>query len=309
MQIKRVAIIGMGAVGAYVLWGLSNRDDIEICVVADGDRADRLRNEGIVINDVKYNPVVISAKEATNIDLVIVSLKYNSLSNALGDIKTVANESTMIMSFMNGVDSEEIIGEAVGMDKMIYSVIKVASERNGNSVRFDPETTIGIIYGEKDEAARKDRTEAIGNLFENTGLHYRCSEHIVEEIWGKFLLNVGNNLIQAIVGCGVGGYTDSKHLAFLKQKLREEVIAIANAKGIDIRLIDASSMVGSKVKPRARYSTLQDIDAGRHTEIDMFSGTIVRMGKELNIPTPYNEYTYHMIKALEEKNDGMFDYK
>ena len=58
----------------------------------------------------------------------------------------------------------------------------------------------------------------------------------------------------------------------------------------------------------ARYSTLQDLDAGRHTEIDMFSGALIRMGKELGIPTPYNEYTYHMIKALEEKNDGLFDY-
>ena len=40
----------------------------------------------------------------------------------------------------------------------------------------------------------------------------------------------------------------------------------------------------------------------------MFSGALIRMGKELEIPTPYNEYTYHMIKALEEKNDGKFDY-
>lgn len=66
---------------------------------------------------------------------------------------------------------------------------------------------------------------------------------------------------------------------------------------------------GSAVPPSARYSTLQDLDAGRHTEIDMFSGALIRMGKELGIPTPYNEYTYHIIKALEEKNDGKFDYQ
>ena len=41
----------------------------------------------------------------------------------------------------------------------------------------------------------------------------------------------------------------------------------------------------------------------------MFSGVLVRMGKELGIPTPYNEYTYHMIKALEEKNDGILNYE
>ena len=80
------------------------------------------------------------------------------------------------------------------------------------------------------------------------------------------------------------------------------------AKGIDMSKTGSSSGRGSVVPPTARYSTLQDMDAGRHTEIDMFSGALVRMGKELGIPMPYNEYTYHMIKALEEKNDGKFDY-
>lgn len=45
------------------------------------------------------------------------------------------------------------------------------------------------------------------------------------------------------------------------------------------------------------------------TEIDMFSGVLVRMGRELGIPMPYNEFAYHMINALEEKNDGLFDYE
>ena len=90
--------------------------------------------------------------------------------------------------------------------------------------------------------------------------------------------------------------------------LKCELEAIAQAKGIDLSKTEASSGRGSAVPPSARYSTLQDLDAGRHTEIDMFSGALIRMGKELGIPTPYNEYTYHMIKALEEKNDGRFNY-
>ena len=91
-------------------------------------------------------------------------------------------------------------------------------------------------------------------------------------------------------------------------KAEKELEAIAEAKGIDISKADRMSGRGSAVPPKARYSTLQDLDAGRHTEIDMFSGALMRMGKELGIPTPYNEYTYHMIKALEEKNDGRFAY-
>ena len=112
-----------------------------------------------------------------------------------------------------------------------------------------------------------------------------------------------------MVGCGVGAYRDSEHVAFLRDRLREEVDRIAEKKGIDFDKADTSSTFGSKVRDRARYSTLQDLDAGRHTEVDMFAGAVVRMGRELGIPTPYNEFTYHMIKALEEKNDGKFDYE
>ena len=92
----------------------------------------------------------------------------------------------------------------------------------------------------------------------------------------------------------------------LSSGLRSEVVAVAKAKGIDIS--DESNAAGKNnaVSPHARFSTLQDLDAGRHTEIDMFSGAMMRMGHELGIPTPYNEFTYHIIKALEEKNDQLF---
>ena len=112
----------------------------------------------------------------------------------------------------------------------------------------------------------------------------------------------------AILGAGVGCYRDSVHMKAISEGLRKELEAVAAAKGIDISIVEDSSGRGSAVLPTARYSTLQDIDAKRHTEIDMFSGALMRMGKELGIPTPYNEYTYHMIKAIEEKNDGRFNY-
>ena len=107
-----------------------------------------------------------------------------------------------------------------------------------------------------------------------------------------------------MVNCGYGAYTESKNVAALSSRLRDEVVAVAKAKGIDISDDNNSAGKNSAISPKARFSTLQDLDAKRHTEIDMFSGTLVRMGKELGIPTPYNEFTYFMIKALEEKNDG-----
>lgn len=110
------------------------------------------------------------------------------------------------------------------------------------------------------------------------------------------------------LGTSVECYRDSVHMKAISDGLKRELEMVAKAKGIDMSKTGSSSGRGSVVPPTARYSTLQDLDAGRHTEIDMFSGALVRMGKELGIPMPYNEYTYHMIKALEEKNDGKFNY-
>ena len=95
----------------------------------------------------------------------------------------------------------------------------------------------------------------------------------------------------------------------ISRKLKEEVVAVALAVGIDIREEKAASFDSRTVSPKARFSTLQDLDAKRHTEVDMFSGVLVRLGKQLKIPTPYNALVLDIIKALEEKNDGRFDYQ
>lgn len=308
MKIKSVAILGAGAVGSYVIWGLSKREDIRLGVIAEGERKERLEKKGCLINDKLYRPEVWTPQEAHGVDLLVVSLKYGALAGAVDSIKAAVGENTTIMSLMNGVDSEEIISEKVNASHILYSLIKVASYKEGDGYCFNPETTIGIIFGELSEPYESERVQAIKELFSDTGLHFRATEYIREEMWSKYRLNICNNLPQAILGAGVGCYSDSAHMKAISDGLRQEVEAVAAAKGIDMSKVNLSSTRGSAVPPTARYSTLQDIDAGRHTEIDMFSGALVRMGKELGVPTPYNEYTYHMIKALEEKNDGLFDY-
>ena len=276
-MIHSVAVLGAGAVGSYVIWGISSLDDVELGVIAEGERAERIKNEGCLINDKVYHPQVWTPKEAKKADLLVVALKYNALLPALPSIKEAVGENTVVMSLMNGVDSEEI--------------------------------TIGIIFGELEAPFDSERVQAIEDLFGRTEIHFRATKYIREEVWSKYRLNVCNNLPQAILGAGVGCYRDSVHMKAISDKLKEELEAIALAKGIDMSKVENTSTQRSAVPPSARYSTLQDLDAGRQTEIEMFSGALIRMGKELGIPTPYNEYTYHMIKALEEKNEGVFDYR
>mgnify|MGYP000285314138 CR=1 FL=1 len=308
MKIQSVAILGAGAVGSYIIWGLSKKDNIRLGVIAEGDRARQLKESGCAINGAVYRPEVWTPQEAQGVDLLVVALKYGSLPGALESIKTAVGSNTVVMSLMNGVDSEELIAVQVGAEHLLYSFIKVASHKEADGYHFDPDATLGVIYGERFAPFESERVQAVRELFTDSGVNFRVTEHIQEEMWSKFRLNVCNNLPQAILGAGVGCYRDSVHMKAISDGLCHELEAIAVAKGIDLSKVDASSRHGSLVPPATRYSTLQDLDAGRHTETDMFSGALMRMGQELGIPTPYNEYTYHMIKALEEKNDGLFDY-
>ena len=308
MQIRSVALLGAGAVGSYVIWGLTGRENLRFGVVAEGTRAERLACDGCAINGETFRPEVWTPQQAQGVDLLIVALKYGALPGALDTIRAVVGENTTVMSLMNGVDSEEKIAAVVGQAHLLYSLIKIASHRKNDGVWFDPASTVGIIYGELAAPYDSARVQAVAALFAGTGINVRASDCIREEMWCKFRLNVCNNLPQAILGAGVGCYRDSAHMKAISDGLRRELEAIAAAKGIDFGKIGDASAHGCAVAPSARYSTLQDLDAGRHTEIDMFSGALMRMGQELGIPTPYNEYTYHMIKALEEKNDGLFNY-
>ncbi len=308
MNIKNVAVLGAGAVGSYVIWSLWRTEGINLSVIAEGERAERIRRDGCLINGEVFRPAVVTAKEAEGVDLLIVAVKYGALESALRDIKSAVGENTVVMSLLNGVDSEEIIAAEIGSEHVLPTLIKVASQKKDGGYHFNPENTIGIIFGEYAEPFESGRVAAVTKLFEKSRIHFKYTECIKEEMWSKFRLNICNNLPQAILGAGIGCYSDSRHMAFISEKMKEEVEAIASAKGIDIGGMDRALGNGTFANASSRYSTLQDLDAGRHTETDMFSGVIVKMGEELGIPTPYNEFTYHMIKAIEEKNDGCFDY-
>lgn len=306
MKIKTVALIGAGAVGSYVTWGLMDKLGDDFCIIADGRRKERLEQEGIIINDNMFLPIVKTPEEARGVDLILVAVKYGALRTILPAVSQAADEHTLVMSLMNGVDSEEVLSEAVDPGQILHSLIKIASVRDGQRVSFVPPAgPLGIYFGETKPPYDSDRVKAVAELFENTPVNYHIREEILTDIWSKFAFNVADNLTQAVIGCGVGAYADSEHADAVRTRLEQEVVSIAAAEGVDLTGHLMSSRHFAKA---ARYSTLQDLDAGRHTEIDMLSGVVMKLGKKHGIPTPYNEMMYHLIKAIEEKNDGKFDY-
>lgn len=305
MEIKSAALIGVGAVGSYFAYGLPAKLGDRFCVIASGKRKERLEKEGIYINGARCPLNLKTAQEAGKVDLVLVATKQTALPEIMDDIRALVGENTIVLSLLNGVTSEEIIGNEIGMGHMLYSLMRIDAVRDGNQMELHFDRIAGVFFGEKDHTEPTERVQAVLDLFEGTSVRANFVPDIMTDLWLKYVSNVSQNLPQAILGVGFGAYKDSEHVRAVATGLWQEVVQVAAKKGV--RLPERLLLFHGTVK-EARFSTLQDLDAGRHTEIDIFAGEMMRMGKEFEIPVPYCEYTYHMIKALEEKNDGKFNY-
>lgn len=300
MKIKSAALIGAGAVGSFFIRGLTDALGENFHVIASGGRAERLQKYGIRINGEQVFPNVCGPREAAGADLILIATKYNGLKHIVDDLQLMVQPHTLVVSALNGIDSEEILARSVNESQILPAFMFIASHRIGNEVNYNLDAR-GLIFGEKNTAEKTPRVQALDDLLTRAGISHRFSPDIRTQQWQKFAQNIVNNLPQAVLGVGYRAYSDSDHVRFIHDRLYDEVIQEAAANGITIHYMENWH---ANIRPNARFSTLQDLDAGRPTEIEMFAGVLMKKAAEAGIPVPYTTYTYHAIRALEEKNEG-----
>lgn len=308
-EIKKVALIGLGAMGSFFAPRLSEHfGDKDFYVIADGKRKEGLEQEGITINDINHRFQVRTPQDSRETaDLIIMAIKDTGLDQAIKDIKNFVGEQTQILCVMNGVESEEKVAAAYGWDHVLYSYMRISIVMKDRRTNFNPDGGY-VHFGEGLNAEYSDRVKAIQDCFNKSNIPYKIEEDMVKGLWFKFMCNVGENLTCALLGVPFGVFRDSEYANEIRRAAMKEVILIAQKKGIDLgeEEFNTPEKYLPKIPYNNRPSTLQDLDNGRKTEVDMFAGTVIRMGRELKIATPVNWMFYNGIKLLEEKNEGMF---
>mgnify|MGYP001623617666 FL=1 len=305
-EIKTAALIGLGAIGGYVAPRLETALGQEgFTVIAGGERKRRLEQEGCCINDTIWKFHIGDPEEAEEpADLVIFAVKYHGLRQAARDAAGYIGKNTILMSLLNGVDSEDILREYFPDQHILYSVIRIPSIHENGKISY-PDGWGEISFGEAVNDQLSQEVQAVKDLFEKSGIGYQIPRDMKKNMWHKFMTNVSENQISAVLRMPYGIFQVSDTINQFREKTAKEVISIAQAKGIDLTDKDLEE----QKKKVASYpfwgktSTTQDIQNGRKTEVEMFAGTVIRMGKELGIPTPCNEMLYQCIRALEAWND------
>ena len=278
-------------------------DRTSISLAASGERSQRLKAEGLVVNNKHYTIPVLSPEDpAPPADLIIVALKHQYLAEALQDLKNRVGDNTVFLSVMNGLDSEPIIGSVYGEDKVVYATaVGIDAQRNGNVVNYSKGGT--IFFGEAENTFLTKRVKNIQALFERAGIAYQTPPDMMRIMWWKFMINVGINQASVVLSAPYGVFQTSKHAQQIMESAMREVMTVAESAGVNLVEKDIQDWYTylKTFDPAGKTSMLQDIEAGRATEVDIFAGKVIDLGKTYDIPTPVNEILYHAIKVLEQR--------
>ncbi len=307
MQKMKVALLGAGAIGGYFIPGLTRYLEDDFFLLADKKRAERLKKEGVLINDEMYYPNVLSYEEAPIPDAILISTKYGALNELKERLPALIGEKTIAVSLLNGVDSEEILAETLGKDHVVHAFMRVSSVRDESGIHFRPD--FGAVHiGQIGKKKPDGQVAMLIEVFEHAGIHYIYEEDIVKEQWFKYACNIAENQTQGILGVPFGAFREHEHANFIRLTLMKECMAVANAMGVKLEeeRIEKQNEVLKKIPPKNKTSMLQDLENGRRTEVDMFAGKLIEMAKKVSIEVPFNEFVYHAIRTMEDRNEGNF---
>lgn len=307
-NIETVSLVGLGAIGSANLAKISESVPMEnIRVVASGERTERYRKNGVCVNDKTHRfPIYLPEDKVAPADLLIFAVKNHHLPQAIEDVRNHVGNKTIILSYLNGISSEEKIGNIYGMDKVLYSfVIRTDPIRIGDSTKY---VNLGFVpFGEAKNVPGKysERVLTVEEFFKKTGIEYSIPENMIRDLWLKFMLNVGANQVTAVLRCTYSAIKKSKAVRDLLAEAMREAVTVSKAENIDLVENDITNCIEilSSLTPTGKTSMLQDVEAHRKTEVEAFGETVCRLAKKHGISVPVNEALVKLITALEETFD------
>jgi 2-dehydropantoate 2-reductase len=300
----RICIVGCGAVGSLFAATLAQLDDVEVWAF-DANRAhvDAINASGLRLSgadDVLGWPRATSvADELPACDFGIVATKAMHTGAAV-TATAHAFADGCVASVQNGIGNEEEIAAHVA--RVIRGTTFPAGRLLApGHVQWDVkgDTTLGPFEPSPAPLAEIERLAAACT---RAGMPTHAVADARGPQWRKVIFNAATNPVGAITGLTHGRVCEDPALRRLVSSLVDEGKAVAAAQGIELDA-DPEELIDHAARPDVAYdhkaSMLQDVEAGRATEIDFLNGGIARFGRELGVPTPLNDAIRALVKGIE----------
>jgi 2-dehydropantoate 2-reductase len=301
MKIKKVALVGFGAIGCIYARNLSKKLGNDFAVIAGGKRAEKIRSNVVKVNGKPVVPQVISPDDKNwKADLVIFTVKNYQLAKAIEDVKGIVTENTIFLPLLNGVTAHDQIKETFKNNTVLYGIalgIDAVRTDGGITNRND-----GVInFGEADNKHMSETVKEVKRVFDESEIANTVCEDMIRAIWKKWMINVSTNQLSAITKVGYGAFVSIPEMNEAMHQVMFEVIELAHKMRVNIQKEDAFEYddILKTFDPDGKTSMLQDVENRRMTEVDYFAGTVIKFGKKAGVPTPWNDRIYLLIKGIE----------
>jgi len=306
----RFAIFGVGAIGGYFGGRLAQAGE-DVTFIARGKHLQALRKKGLRVDSMNGD-FVLSPVTATDdpaqigaVDVVMVGVKTWQVPEVAESIRPLIGDNTLVLPLQNGVEAPTQLAEILGREHVCGGLAKIFSFIAGpGHIRHsgvDPYIAIGELDNQ-----HTARIETLLHAFTHSGIKAEIPADITAALWAKFLFVASWGGLGAITRAPIGVIRSFAQTRRMLEGSMQEIYEVARVLKINLEQTTVSSSMGfvDTLPPNGTTSMQRDIIGNRPSEIDSWSGAVVRFGRDAGVPVPINEFIYNSLLPLELKARG-----
>ena len=297
----KAAVIGAGGVGGY-FGGLLARAGHEVTFIARGAHLEAIKQSGLRVESQLDGTFTVPGNatqdtaEAGVQDLVLFTVKMYHNREAAASLGPMMGPDTVVLTLQNGIDNGEILAEAVGAPHVMIGSAYMEGRISEPGVVTQAGPGIAAIGEMKVGISR--RGEDMLQRFQEADWRVNLHENMPGMLWKKFAYIAGSAAVCAAANCVYEEMRTKPETRSLIQHAIEEALAVGRARGAPIMSDSLAWAMDSldRFPGQGRASMAKDFTDQRRVELEGLTGTVVRMGRELNVPTPTNDFLYAILK-------------
>jgi 2-dehydropantoate 2-reductase len=306
-DVADVVILGAGAMGCLFGARLARGGHRVVLVDVRPDQIDAINTGGLTLEaddgTATVHPRACRPEEARDVArLVIVFTKAFHSAAALAAARAVLGPDTWVLSLQNGLGHVEVMRAHVDEPRIVVGTTTFPADLVGpGRVRTHGAGQIKIMSV---AGGVSERLRELAAAFNACGLDTAIEPEVFVSIWEKLAFNCAMNALAAVTGLTVGGMGSAAEGRAIADRVVGEVIAVARRKGIPAELARVRDVVAMAFREHGDHkpSMLQDLLAGRPTEIDFINGAVVREARALGMSVPTTETLGDLVRLRERRN-------
>jgi 2-dehydropantoate 2-reductase len=301
----KIAIMAAGAVGGYFGARLADAGH-EVYFLARGKHLAALQDRGLQLRSDLGDLHLINLNATDDpasvgpVDIILFAVKLWDTASSITACKPMLGENTAVISLQNGVESSALITEILGAEYAIAGCAYISSVIPEPGVIQNFGTFAKLVFGELDDKP-SGRLDAFLKACHDAGIEAVTPEDIQVALWEKFITLASLSGVTTASRSAIGTILADADMTKIYRDVMSEIAAVGRAHGVNLSMDVVERQMGhaATLPPDMTASTLKDLEKGTRLETPWLTGTVVRMGRDLNIPTPVNETLNAVLKPYE----------